>query len=195
MRKRLNIKKILVILAVAIFLLILFKYALHVMSSPAVGTVTLAKTTEKSQVLKDDTNYSSLSNDYYSLLYPSGLTADFPDVKPAGAIAYNFLSIRDNKHDVRNSLEVYIKNLPNGGITLDSDYKNYQSQQKLYKLSSKYMGGELVDVASRNSGTIERGGMWVHGNYVMIIKLKGTDKSDTDTQFTTILKSVQWLKS
>jgi hypothetical protein len=55
--------------------------------------------------------------------------------------------------------------------------------------------GEVVDIATKNKDLPERDALWVHGKYLLILKLKGNDKSTLDTQFNTILKSTQVLKT
>ena len=168
-------------------------YFVHKINSPAYGTISMSHS--NSPAITDSTNYSTLNNDYFSVLYPSELTPDFPQQKSSAYLVYNFVSKKDAAQNLTDSLEIYVKTLPNGGVAVDSDYRFYQSQPGLYKLSQKFIRGELIDVATRDSGSNERAGLWAHGNYLMILKLKSTTKDGIDTKFTTILKSTQWLKS
>ena len=193
MKKRSLGKKVLVLLAVSLVLAGLIKYALHYMSSPAIGTVSNEQRDSKVPALKDDTGYTSLSNDAYTLLYPSELVTDLPDEKPGEVSFYNFLAIRNASHDAVKSLEVYIRPLSQKGITGDKDYQSFVSQPKLYKLSTANYGGELVNMAKRDSDGHERSALWVHAGQVLILKLKGDSKDDMDKQLDTVLKSVQWL--
>jgi hypothetical protein len=182
------------VVAVVAILVILVVYIMRQANSPAVGTVAI-NDKQSTAPITDSTDYSTLNNEYFSLLYPSDLSPDFADQKPANTLAYNFVAKRDAAQNITASLEAYARPLPNGGVTLDADYHNYQSQPELYKLSQKFIRGEVIDVATRDKGVHERGAMWVHGKYLLIMKLKGADKDTLDTQFTTILKSIQWMKS
>lgn len=189
---RIGIKGRLLILVVVSLGAALF-YFIRNINSPAYGTISVPRS--DNAVITDSTNYSTLNNDYLSLLYPSDLTPDFPQQKSSLYLVYNFVTKKDPTQNLTDSLEIYVKSLPFGGLVTDADYHYYQSQPKLYKLSQKFTRGEAVVVATRDSGSVERVAMWVHGNYLMIMKLKSITKDGIDTRFTTILKSTQWLKS
>ena len=163
----------------------------HYANSPAVGTVAIKKN-DNPNVSDSTTKFATLANGYFSLLYPTYLNPDLVSQETKDTFTYDYFSRRDDSHKVKESLEVYLKKLPDGGLTLDQDYKNYVSQPKQYKLVNKYYGGELVSLAIRNSGAVERNAMWVHGDYLLIVKMTGADKDDTEADVETILKSVQW---
>jgi hypothetical protein len=169
-------------------------YLIHHANTPASGTVAV-NTKAGESAITDSTDYSTINNEFFSLLYPSDLNPDFPAQQPTGTLAYNFFAKRDAKQNITDSLEVYARLLPAGGVTLDSDYHAYLSQPEIYKLSQKFVRGEVVDVATKNKELLERNALWVHGRYLLILKLKGSDKSTLDTQFNTILKSTQVLKT
>src|SRR3954465_6115136 len=101
---------ILIILAVA-----LFYYLIHKLNSPAYGTIAVPRTNTQQT---DTTSYSTLANGYNSLLYPSDLAPDYPPAKADNTLAYDFF--KDKKGA---TLEVYVRNLPAGGVTLDKDYQ------------------------------------------------------------------------
>jgi hypothetical protein len=191
--KRMGWKGRAISLAVVI-LLGFIVYLIHHANSPATGTVAV-NTKANESAITDSTDYSTINNEFFSLLYPSDLNPDFPAQQPTGTLAYNFLAKRDAKQNVTDSLEVYVRPLPAGGVTLDSDYHTYLSQPEIYKLSQKFVRGEVVDIATKNKDLPERDALWVHGKYLLILKLKGNDKSTLDTQFNTILKSTQVLKT
>jgi hypothetical protein len=192
LRKK-RLRKFLIVALIVLLMGWLVVYTVHKLNSPANGTISVSHT--NSAAITDSTDYSTLNNDYFSVLYPSELTPDFAQQKSSAYLVYNFMSKRDAAQNLTDSLEIYVKTLPYGGVAADSDYRSYQSQPGLYKLSQKFIRGELVDVATRDAGSNERVGLWVHGNYLMILKLKSTTKDGIDTKFTTILKSIQWLKS
>jgi len=187
-------KKTLVILLSILVLLGLFKGMLHFINSPVEGTVAVQRSTNP-VVNTGNNDFVSLGNKYFTLLYPNFLTFDLPEHKTTSNLSYDYLTSRDSANNVLTSLEIYVKPLPHGGVTLDEDYKKYQSEPKLYKFSRKYHTGELVDVATRNSGSIERNALWVHGDYLLVVKLKSSEKDDMDTNLATILNSVQWQKN
>ena len=190
--RRLGLKSRL-LLAVIVIVGISLLIFLRNINSPAYGTISVPQTINP--VLTDTTDYTTLSNEYFSALYPSQLTPDLPDQKPADALVYSYFSKKNETQNLSDSLEIYVTTLPIGGVTIDSNYRNYQSQPKLYQLSQKYIRGEVVDVATRDDGTHERAGLWVHGKYLLIVKFKGQSKDEVESKFTTILKSIQWLKS
>lgn len=193
MIKRNRRNKFLIIALLVVIMAGLIIYSWHKMNSPTFGTIAVQKTI--SPAVTDSSSYSTLNNDYYSMLYPSELTPDFPAQKAANLLAYNYLSKKDDAQKVISSLEVYVKPLPYGGITLDSNYRFYQSQSKLYKLSRKFIRGETVVTATRDDAGYERVGLWVHGDYLMTIKFTSTSKDNLEVKFNTILKSISWLKS
>lgn len=180
--------KIVIVLLVIYLVIVL---ARHHLNSPAKGTV--IESPSATPTVKNTTDYTSLQTSYYSLLYPS----DFlPSLQKSPEAFLDYKPFAANAESAKPStLEIYVKPAPNGGISLDSEYKAIQSQHNIYKLSSAYYHGELVDIASRTSGGNERIALWMHNNYLLVIKISSPDKSlDIDKQLKTILSSQQWLK-
>ena len=187
-------KRILLVIVAVLVLVGLAMMFIHSLNSPVNGTVSVSRTKNmKSAELTDTTNYTSLGNDYYNLKYPSDFNPDYPEQKPTNSLSYNFLDKKDAEQKITDSLEIVVKALPVGGVAVDTDYKNFTSQPKKYKLSQQYIRGELVDVVKGDKSSKERAALWVHGNYLMTVKYKSGN--GLDATFTTILKNVQWLKS
>jgi hypothetical protein len=170
---------------------IVIAYGVHQLNSPATGTI--SKVSLEPETLTDSTSYSTLNTSYYSLLYPSNLSQNYHAAQ-GGALEYNYFNNTAGDRTT-TSLEVYAKPLPQGGITLDGDYKAYVADSKLYKAGKKVFGNDIVDIFSTEANGKERNALWEHGRYLLVIKLHGVAKNqDIDQQLNTILGSVRWLK-
>ena len=179
-------------IAVVILVLIVgvVLYVVHGMHTPAVGTIQKSNTSS-APVITDTTNYTSLDTERYSLLYPSDYSGDFGVPQP-GALDYKYFSIRDSQNAIKSTLEVYLKPLPYGGITLDGDYKTYAADLAHYKASNKFYHSEAVDLFYKDKGGKERNALWEHGQYLLIIKLHSDGSQNVDLQIKSMLSSVQW---
>lgn len=186
-----NLRKFLIVALIILLTGGLAIYTVHKLNSPAYGTI--SKTTNSATTpITNSTDYSTLNTDYYSLLYPSQFSQNYHQVA-AGALAYKYLTVQEGPQPPAASLEVYIKQLPYGGITLDSDYKFYAANSASYKASHKLHNTDEVDLFSKDTNGQERNALWAHGRYLLIIKLHGSTKGqDIDQQIKTITNSVQW---
>lgn len=189
-----RVRKFLIALMIILVLAGLVAYIVRILNSPAEGTI--SKNTTEAAPITDSTSYSTLNTAYFNLLYPSQFSQDYHQTA-GGVLDYKYFSVRGSPQPeiVTASLEVYVRPLPQGGVTLDSDYKFYASNSKSYKAGKKLQNNDTVDLFYKDNDGRERNALWEHGSYVLIIKLHGSLKDqDTDQQIKTIIGSVRWLK-
>jgi hypothetical protein len=161
------------------------------LSSPSYGQV--AKTTEDTSPKTKLPEYTSLTTNYYTVNYSGRYSQQPTDIPPAGILDQKILAYQLGGQAGQSRFEIDIKSAPDGGITLDSNYIYYQQHPTLYKLSNKLYRGEIVDIAKKTSGSPEEDALWLHGSFLMVIKLTTADKNQAiDTELKDMLASVQW---
>jgi hypothetical protein len=137
--------------------------------------------------------YTTLTTNYYSINYSQSYTQQPSDIPPAGILDQKILSHGAGQSG-QSRIEIDIKAAPDGGITLDSTYDYYLKHQPQFKLSNKYYHGEAIDIARSTTGPPETAGMWLHGSYLMIVKITTPDnKQNIDGELKDLLSSVQWV--
>ena len=182
------------LIAVVIIIVITTPLYLFVrnLNSPSYGQI---KPVLPSQTMViSDASYSSLTTSYFSLNY-------LDSYKLQAKLAANS-GLLDHKVLVKSltapaggtaTLDISIKNLTPGNLVVDPNYTQYQTDPKHWNLSRKFYQSEPVDLAASISGPNQRGALWEHGNYLLVIRLSSDDpKQDLATEMKDILSSVQW---
>jgi hypothetical protein len=163
----------------------------HNLKAPSEGQVAL--TNPDNSPHPKVSEYQTLETQYYSLNYSGSYTQQPTDLPPAGIIDHKVLSYPIADLSDSSTITVDIKAAPDGGITLDSTYDYYLKHQSQFSLSNKFYHSEAVDIARNKKGMPETTAMWLHGSFLMIIKLTTPSlHQDIDSELTDILASVQW---
>jgi hypothetical protein len=137
--------------------------------------------------------YTTLTTNYYSVNYSQRYSQTPSDIPPGGILDQKILAYNLGGQSGQSKIEIDIKAAPDGGITLDSVYDFYVKRLDRYKLTNKYYHGEAIDIARSVKGPPETAGMWLHGSFLMIIKLTTPDqKQNIDGELKDLLASVQW---
>ena len=175
-----------------IFLLSAGYWVWHGLGTPNHGTVAIIAPDTTSQTKLPE--YTVLTTDFYSLDYSQRYSQVPTDIPGAGLLDQKVLAYKLGGQPGQSKIEVDIKAAPDGGITLDSSYIFYTKHSAQYKLSAKYYHGEAIDTArSQTSVPPETAGLWLHGSWLMIVKITTADPhQDIDTELKNILTSVQW---
>jgi len=140
--------------------------------------------------------YTTLNTSYYSLDY-SQRYSQLPTNVPLPGLVDQEILIHKLFGSGQSKIEVDIKAAPDGGITLDSTYDYYAKHQTQFKLGSKYYHGEAIDTARSLPGAApEAAGLWLHGSWLMIVKITTPDThQNIDQELKDLLSSVQWRDS
>lgn len=166
-------------------------YVWRSFSSPSYGQVALS--TSDSSPTPKIAEYQTLTTTYYSVNYPGRYHQQASDLPPAGTVDQKVLVYRLGGGLGQSKAEIDIKAAPYGGITMDSTYIYYQKHPELYKLSNGLYRGEIVDVAKSLKGPPETAGLWLHGGFLMIVKLTTPDQTQNiNSELKDLLSSVQW---
>lgn len=161
------------------------------LSSPGYGQISVVKadTTPTTKLPE----YTSLTTNFYSVNYSERYAQKPTDIPPAGVLDQKILTYKLGGQSGDSTIEINIKSAPDGGITQDGTYIYYQKHPSQYQLSNKLYQGEIVDLARNTSGQPEAAGLWLHGSYLMIVKLTTADKDQQiDNELKDLLSSVQW---
>jgi hypothetical protein len=176
-----SIKKVAVLIVVVV-LAVLVLYFIHLGSSPNEGKIKI-NTVESAD--GSPIQYATLNTSYFSLLYPDKYTVvqDQPSV--------DYLVSYKSSTNSEQSLEITLKNAPDGGIVPSKEYQAY-SKSSLYKMSNKFYGSETVDLAFNGKGK-EEAALWLHGKYLLAIKMKDDlSEAGLKKQMNDMLASVVW---
>jgi hypothetical protein len=161
------------------------------LSSPGYGQVSIVKPdTSPTTKLPE---YTSLTTNFYSVNYSQRYAQKPTDIPAAGLLDQKVLSYKLGGQPGDSTIEIDIKSAPYGGITEDGTYIYYQKRPSQYKLSNKVYQGEIVDIATSLNGQPEATALWLHGSYLMLIKLTTADKDQSITsELNDLLSSLQW---
>mgnify|MGYP000111889622 CR=1 FL=1 len=166
-------------------------YVWRTLSSPNIGKVAITNSYPSPTARLPE--YTTLTTNYYSLNYSESYTQQPAQLAPAGILDYKKLSKDLGAGAGFSNIEITIKTAPDGGITLDSTYDYYLKKQDRFKFSNKYYHGEAIVIVKNIKGPPETAGLWLHGSFLMIIKITTPDKQQAiDTELKDILSSVQW---
>lgn len=182
--------KLYAVLAVLLLFGLAGLYVWRTLSSPNIGKVAITNNYPSPTARLPE--YTTLTTNYYSLSYSESYTQQPAQLAPAGILDYKKLS-KDLGGAGSSIIEITVKSAPDGGITLDSTYDYYLKKQDQFKFSNKYYHGEAIVIIKNIKGPPETAGLWLHGSFLMIIKITTPDKQQAiDTELKDILSSVQW---
>lgn len=140
--------------------------------------------------------YTALSTNFYTLNYSQRYNQVPTDIAPPGVLDQKILAYQLGGQPGKSQIEINIKAAPYGGIVLDKTYDYYTKHPNQYQLSNNLYQGELVDIAKSKTGKPEAVGMWLHGSFLMTVKITTPDKDqDIDGELKDLLASVQWRES
>jgi hypothetical protein len=181
--------------AIIVGILLIGGFIWHSLGTPNHGDIaTIAADTTSQTKLPE---YTTLTTNFYSLNYSQRYSQVPTDIPPAGVLDQKILSYKLGGQAGQSRIEIDIKAAPDGGITLDSTYDYYAKHLAQFKLDSKYYHGEAIDTARSQAGTPpEAAGLWLHGSWLMIVKITTDDPhQNIDAELKDLLSSVQWRDS
>jgi hypothetical protein len=178
--------------AAGVIILLLAGYFIwHSLGTPSHGTVAVIAPDTNSQTKLPE--YTTLTTNYYSLNYSLRYSQVPADIPAAGLLDQKILAYKLGGQPGQSKIEIDIKAAPDGGITLDSNYDYYMKHPAQYKLSAKYYHGEAIDIARSTKGAPETAGLWLHGSWLMIVRVTTADPhQNIDGELKDLLSSVQW---
>jgi hypothetical protein len=178
-----------------ILLLLAAGFIWHNLSTPNHGDIAVIAPDTTAQTKLPE--FTTLTTNFYSLNYSERYSQVPTDLTPAGLLDQKVLAYNLSGQSGQSKIEVDIKAAPDGGITLDSTYDFYVKHLTQYKLSNKYYHGEAIDIARSVKGVPpETTGMWLHGSWLMVVKLTTADPhQNIDGELKDLLASVQWRDS
>lgn len=163
----------------------------HTLNAPNYGQV--AKISPDTTPTTKLPEFTSLTTNFYTINYSERYSQAPTDLPPPGVLDQKVLAYQLPAIAGQSRIEIDIKAAPDGGITLDSTYDYYVKHLSQYKLSNAYYHGEAVDIARSTKGSPETAGMWLHGSFLMVVKLTTPDTSQNiDGELKDLLSSVQW---
>jgi hypothetical protein len=169
------------------------KLFLDSLSKPTEGNIEVAQT---------DTVYSpppatvTLSSKYVTLAYPSEfkITNDTKQNPPPGLKEYYLLHAPLRPHASSGQIALSIKDIPEGGLTEDSNYRHY-AQNKAYTMATLRYHDESVVVFTAQAGEYQAIAFWAHQNLLAIVAATNLATTSETTQadvFHRVLDSISW---